>query len=64
MSEVTEGTIFKIVLGNMEDKIAEESIEVITIGVMVTIEVGIEQERHHSQETIAVIELKVQATVG
>ena len=29
----------------MEDKIAGESIEVIIIGMMVTIEVGIDQER-------------------
>ena len=31
---------------------------------MVTTEVGIDQERDHSQETIVVIELEVQATVG
>ena len=48
----------------MEDKIAEENIDLIIMGVMITIEVGIDQERDHSQETIAVIELEVQATVG
>ena len=48
----------------MEDKIEEESIEVIIIGMMVTIEVGIDQEGDHSQETVAVIELEVQVTVG
>ena len=48
----------------MEDKIAEGSIEVIIIGAMVTVEVGIDQERGHSQETIGVKELEVQATVG
>ena len=48
----------------MEDKIAEGSIEMIIIGMMVTIEVGIDQERDHSQENIVVIELEVQATVG
>ena len=64
LKRVIEGTIFEIVLGDMEDKIAEESIEVIIIGAMVTIEVGIDQERDHSQETIVVIELEVQATVG
>ena len=42
----------------MEDKIAEGSIEMIIIGVMVTIEVEIGQERDHSQETIVVIELR------
>ena len=63
-NRVIEGTIFEIVLGDMEDKIAERSIEVIIIGLMVTIEVGIDQERDHSQETIVVIELEAQATVG
>ena len=52
------GTIFEIVLGDMKDKIAEESIEVMIIGAMVTTEVGIDQERAHSQETIMVIELE------
>ena len=48
----------------MEDKTAEGSIEMIVIGVMVTLEVGIDQEKCHSQEIIAVIELAVQAIVG
>ena len=48
----------------MEDKISEGSIEMIIIGAMVTIEVGIDQERDHFQETIGVIELEIQATVG
>ena len=48
----------------MEDKMAEGSMEVIMIGTMVTIGVLTDQERDHSQETIAVIELEVQATVG
>ena len=48
----------------MEDKIVEGSIEMIIIGMMVTIEEGIGQERDHSQESIVVIELEVQATVG
>ena len=48
----------------MEDKIAEGSIEMIIIGMMVTIEVGKGQEKDSSQETIAVIEPEVQATVG
>ena len=51
-SKITKGTIFKKALGGIEDKTAEVSIE--TIGVMVTIEVGIGQERGHSQEIIAV----------
>ena len=64
LSRVIEGTIFEIVLQDIEDKIAEGSIAVIIIAVMFTIEVGIDQKRDHSQETIAVIELEVQATVG
>ena len=36
----------------------------INIGVIVTTEVGIDEERDNSQETIVVIELEVQATVG
>ena len=62
-SKITEGTIFRKSLGDIEDKIAEGSIEMIIIGMMVTIEVGIGQERDHSQETIEIIELEVQATV-
>ena len=64
LSKVIEGTIFEIVLGDMEDKITECSIEVVIIGVMVTIGVGIDPEIDHSQDTIVVIELEVQATVG
>ena len=43
----------------MEDKTAEGSIEMIIIDVMVTTEVWIDQEKDHSQEVIAVIELEV-----
>ena len=64
LSRVIEGKLFEIVLGDIEDKITEGSIEMIIVGAMVTIEVGIDQERDHSQETIAVTELAVQATVG
>ena len=52
------------VQGGMEDKIAEGSIEMTVIGMMDTIEVGIDQERGHSQEVIVVTELEMQATVG
>ena len=48
----------------MEDKTAEGNIGMIVIDVMVTIEVGIDQEIGHSQEFIAVIELEMQAVVG
>ena len=59
LSRGIEGTIFEIMLGDMEDKTAEGSIEMIAIDVMVTTEIGIDQERSHSQEVILVIELEV-----
>ena len=46
-------------LGDIEDQTVEGNIEVIFIGMTVTIEVEIDQERGHSQEVIAVIELEV-----
>ena len=42
----------------MEDKTVEENTEI--IGVMVTIEVGIDQEKDHSQEIMATIGIEVQ----
>ena len=48
----------------MEDKTTEGNIEMIVIDVMVMIEVGIDQERGHTQEFIVVIELEVQEVVG
>ena len=64
MIRIIEGTIPKVVQGGKEDKIAEGSIEMTVIGMMVTIEVGIDQERGHSQEVIAVTELEMQVTGG
>ena len=46
-------------LGDMDDKTAEGSIEMIIIGMMVTTEVGIDPERGLSQEVKAVVELEV-----
>ena len=63
MSRDIEGTIFEIMLEDTVDKIAEVSIEVITIGIVVIIEAGIGLERDHSQETIVVTKLEVQAVV-
>ena len=59
MSRVTEGIVFKTMLGVMKDKTAEGNMEMIIIGMMATTEVGIDQERGHSQEAIAVIEPEV-----
>ena len=58
-----EGIIFEIVLEDTVDKIAEGSIEMIVIRVLVIIEAGIGLERDHSQETTAVIGLEVQMIV-
>ena len=63
MSKVIEGTIFENILEDTVDKIVEGSIEVITIGIVVIKEAGIGLERGHSQETIVVTELEVQAVV-
>ena len=41
----------------MEDKIVDENIEM--IGMMVTIEVGADQEKGHFQEIIAIIGIEV-----
>ena len=51
-------------LGDIKDKTVQVIIEVIVIGMVVTKEVEIDQERCHSQEVIVVIELEVSATVG
>ena len=48
----------------MVDKTAEGTIEIIVINMMVTIKVGIDQEKGHSQGFIVVLELEVQAVVG
>ena len=45
MSRIIEGTVFEIMLGDMEDNTAEGSIEMRVTAAMVTIEVGIDQER-------------------
>ena len=60
MGEIIIGNIQEI----MEDKAVEESIEVIIIEVIATIEVGIGLENVHFPETMTAIELGVQATVG
>ena len=61
-SKITEGTTFKKVLGDTEDKVVEGNIEM--IGVMITIEVGIGQEIGHSQEIIVIAEIEAEAIVG
>ena len=60
-SKMTQGTIFKKILGDMEVKTVEENIEI--TGIMATIEVGIDQEKDCFQEIIAIIGIKAQVTV-
>ena len=63
LSRITEEAIFKVTLGDTVDKIAEGNIETIAIDVMITIEVGIDQEKGHSQGVTVAIELGVQVVV-
>ena len=59
INKITGGTVFKKkTLGDMEDKIVEENIEM--IGMMVTIEVGTYQEKGYFQEIIAIIGIEIQ----
>ena len=64
LSRTIEGTLCEATQGGLGDKIVEGSIEMTGIGMMVAIEVGIDQERGHSQEVMLVTELEMQTTVG
>ena len=63
MSKVIEGVISEIIPEDTVDKIAEESIEIIIIEIVVIAEAGIGLERDHFQEIMVVIKLEVQAIV-
>ena len=63
LSRITEEAIFKVTLEDIVDKIAEGNIETIAIEVMITIEVGIDQQKGHSQGVMVAIELEVQVVV-
>ena len=58
-SKITEGTTFKKALGDIEDKVVEGNIEM--IGVMITTEIGIGQEKDCPLEIIVVAEIEAQA---
>ena len=60
-NKTIEITIFERMLGDMEDKIAEENIGI--TGIMTTIEEGTDQEKGHSQEIMVIIGIEVQAIV-
>ena len=63
LSRITEETILEVTLGDIIDKIAEGNIETTVIYKMITLEVGICQEKGHSQGVTAAIELEVQVLV-
>ena len=63
LSRITEEVIFEAILGDMVDRIAEGTIEIMTIDITITIEVGIGQDRGHSKGTTVAIELAVQVVV-
>ena len=61
LDKTIETTTFKGTLENMEDRIIEESIEV--IGAMNMIEAEIGQEKGHFQEILVTLEIEVPVTV-
>ena len=65
MNKIIGEEILEVTWGILTDKIAEESTEIITeIKVMTEAEMGTGLERGHFPETVVVIEIGVQATVG
>ena len=63
MSKVIEGVISEIIPEDTVDNIAEESIEIMTMEIMVIAEAGIGLERDHFQEIMVITELEGQAIV-
>ena len=61
LSKTIEVTIFKTMLGDMEDKIAEENTGI--TDVMTTIEVWTDQEKGHSEEIMVLIRIEIQVIV-
>ena len=60
-SKTIETTIFERTLGVMEDKIVQENTGI--TGMMIIIEIGIDQEIGHSQGIMVVIGIEVQTIV-
>ena len=60
-SKTIETTVFERTLEDIEDKIVEKNTGI--TGVMIIMEVGIDQGRGHSQETMAIIGIDVQVIV-
>ena len=63
LNKITEEAIFEVTLGDIVDKTAEQNIETIVLDIMITIEVGIDQEKGHSQRFTVAIELGAQLVV-
>ena len=61
-NKIIETTIFERTLEDMEDKIVEENTGL--TGMVIIIEVGIDQGRGYSQETMAIIGIEVQLIVN
>ena len=63
MDKIIGEVISEVMLGTLTDRIVEESTEVIT-GMKVMAEAGTGLEKGNFPETLAAIEIGVQATVG
>ena len=61
LDKTIETTIFEGTLEDMEDRIIEENIEI--IGAMNITEIGIGQEKEHSQGIMVTIEIEVPVTI-
>ena len=61
LDKIIETVIYEETLGEMQDKIIEEDIQMIDI--IIIIEAGTGQEKGHLQEIIVVAEIEVQVTV-
>ena len=61
LDKTIDSTIFERTLEDMEDKTVEENIGI--IGAILIIEVGIDQEKGHSQGIMATIGIEVQVIV-
>ena len=65
MNKIIGEVILEVTQGILTDKIAEESIEIITeMKVMTEAEMGTGLEKGHFSETLVVIEIGVKAIVG
>ena len=65
INKIVGEVILEVMQGILTDKIADESIEIITeMKVMAEVEMGIGLEKGHFPETLVAIEMRVQAIVG